>query len=285
MNSPTWRAALLGLSLLVPFVAYAEAARGQGVVWKLPEPGAWVRYEGDYTQTEARPNDPLNQDLPIGPWRRHLTVKALDRVQDTYAGVQVEAQWLEFLVETGLEKDGMLVTGPGGRRLYKILVPVEETADRIGGPKDGAFADSDGILTAFLPMIRGYRQIGDGAVEPLPAGMFSWYPNVTLLAPYRGAEVVAENENPEVSLPGVSAATHYRAELTMETLGQRVVNQADMWAADAAPFGLVRWEVTVSRQAKPDSAARDAFRQVSQYGVKMKAVAGGQDATSQLTEN
>jgi hypothetical protein len=298
MVSRSLSSALCCVALVVCGTGDAEA---QGLIWQLPEPGTWVRYEGDYTQTEARPKDPNNQDLQLLPWRRHLTIKTLERlqqqesrtVQKTNAAgevveeqqtVTVDLQWLEFVVETGTEKDGMLVSGPGGRRVYKVLVPVDQLLSRVGPPEGEAVVDDSGIPAPFLPIVRGFRQVGTGPVEPLTAGVFDVHPSVTLLAPYRTLQSVAEGEDPQVQLPDVVTATHYRGSLTMEGPTTRTVNQGDLWYTPDAPFGLVRWKVNVVRQTKPLNAPRDSFEVVSTYGAEMKAVAKGQDSTSLLTE-
>ncbi|WP_166827182.1 hypothetical protein [Thalassoroseus pseudoceratinae] len=265
----------------------SSVVSAQGLVWKLPEPGTWVRYEGDYTQTERRPQDPNNKDLVIGPWRRHLTIKALERVQQANpnGGAPVEAQWLEFVVETGLEKDGTLVGGPGSRRVYKALVAVDELQSRIGPPKEDGVVDSDSIPVVFLPLIKGYRKFGDKAAAAISSPVFNVHPAITLLAPYRELEEVAADEDPEVTLPGISSATHFRGSVVVESKSVRTTNTADMWYAKDSPFGLVRWSVIAQRETKETFAERDQFETASTYQVEMRAVEAGQNATSLLTEN
>ena len=268
-------------------VGLSDTVSAQGLVWKLPEPGTWVRYEGDYTQTERRPQDPNNEDLVIGPWRRHLTIKALERVQQPSAdgGSPIEAQWLEFVVETGLEKDGMLAGGPGSRRIYKVLLAVEELQSRIGPPKAKTVVDNEDIPVTFLPLIKGYRKFGDGPVAAISSPVFNVHPAITLLAAYRELEEVAADEDPDVTLAGITSATHYRGSVVIESKILRNTNTADMWYTPDAPFGLVRWSVMAQQETKESFATRDQFETASTYQVEMKAVETGNNATSLLTEN
>ena len=143
-----------------------------------------MRYEGDYVQFDDRPNDPVNKRLKLGPWRRHLTLKALKKTQADYQGATVDCQWFEIKVITASEKggDGTLKPGPGGQRIYKVLVPL----DRIFGPPvNGKVVDKDSIPIAYLPVVKGYRRFGERPVEPITTGVLQTYPMISLLASYR----------------------------------------------------------------------------------------------------
>ncbi len=258
-------------------------ALAQGLIWNAPAEGTWVRYEGDYTQFDDRPNDPVNKRLKLGPWRRHLTLKALKKTQAEYQGATVDCQWFEIKVITASEKggDGTLKPGPGGQRIYKVLVPV----DRITGPPvDGKVVDKDSIPVAFLPVVKGYRRFGERPVEPITSGVLQTYPMISLLAYYRTMDEVAQGEDPQVGLAGVTSATHYRGELTMENPSNRSVNKADIWTSDQVPFGLVRWKVEVVRHAKDGNASRDDYQATSTFNVDIKIQEQGTGATSDLAE-
>ncbi len=190
-----FRRFFLGYLLVFGLGAYtASSASAQGLIWKAPDEGTWVRYEGDYSQFDDRPNDPVDKRLKLGPWRRHLTLKALKKTQAEYEGQTVDCQWFEIKVITASEKggDGTLKPGPGGQRIYKVLVPI---AGITGPPVEGRVIDKDTIPVAFLPVVKGYRRFGERPVEPITSGVLQTYPMISLLAYYRTLEVAGEGED------------------------------------------------------------------------------------------
>lgn len=281
---PLIRRFLMAAVVLGCCLSARSAAVAQGLVWKLPAPNTWVQYEGEYRQTETRPKDISGEDLQITPWRRRLVVKALQQTQADYAGKTITCQWFEFVIETGREEAGVIATGPGSRRIYKVLVPLELLESSLGEPRDGLVLDAENIPIAYLPIVKGYRQFGNSPVEPIKTTAFNLYPTVTLLPNYRSLETLSEAADPEVTLAGVSSARHYRGQLAIESVTNRSQSRAEIWYSEESPFGVVRWQVDVSRESKASSAPRSAFATVSTYRVEMKAVGTGNDATSLLTE-
>ncbi|HLQ44301.1 MAG TPA: hypothetical protein VK137_06205, partial [Planctomycetaceae bacterium] len=67
-------------------------ANAQGLIWKLPEDGAWVRYEGTYKQIETRASTG-QADLEI-EWIQHLTIKSVGQVEAEFEGQTVPCRWL-----------------------------------------------------------------------------------------------------------------------------------------------------------------------------------------------
>ena len=55
-----------------------QPAHAQGLIWKLPADGTWIRYEGTYQQIESRSNTG-GTDLTI-QWIQHLTINAITNV-------------------------------------------------------------------------------------------------------------------------------------------------------------------------------------------------------------
>ena len=79
----TWVLALAGL-LITPAVLPA-----QGLIWSLPEQeGTWVRYEGEYKQTEFRPGVATGDQ--IFNWRRNVTIKSLVFSDDPRSGQRLD---------------------------------------------------------------------------------------------------------------------------------------------------------------------------------------------------
>ena len=273
---------LLGLCLFVFSGSLSSSAFGQGLIWNAPPEGTEVQYEGDYIQEDERPDDVIKR-IKL-EWRRRLSIRALHKTTALYKDKDTECQWFEIEVVTASEVggDGDLVPGPGGRRIYKILVPLESAP--IGPPKDGKVVDSKGIPVAYLPIVKGFRRIDEQAATPIASGVFDTFPMLTLMGNYRNLDLVAEEADPQVALQGVSTAAHYHGELIIESPTNRSTNKADIYANDQVPFGLARWKVEITRETKDGKADRDKYELVSTYRVDMKAVKQSTGAMSKLAE-
>lgn len=269
------RLAFLSPVLLCAWLAAGPSpAFAQGLIWKLPEDeGAWVRFEGTYRQVEFRPESAEGNE-EFGPWIRHLTIKSLGRETAEFRGEQVPARWLEFKVVTGLEKDGTLDPGPVGARIYKVLVPESAIL--------GKAVDENGIPVSYLPIVSGYRKVGDQEPQEMTAGVLQIFPTISLLQHYRQVEPTSDGtEDPEVGLGPIEARQHTATE-TLETPGSRAVSEAVLWLGDEVPFGLARWTVKYTQEEKEERAPRTDFKPVSETVVEMKAVEAGNGAQSEL---
>ena len=280
------RCLFLGLCLIFTGASFSPDAEAQGLIWNAPPEGTEVQFEGDYIQEDERPQE-VNQKIQL-EWRRRLWIKALKKIQAEYNGQMVDCQWFEMKVVTGTETgDGELVPGPGGQRIYKILVPLERAT--LGPPMGGNVVDKQGIPIGYLPIVKGYRRIDEQAAEPITSGVFHAHAGLTLLTNYRTLEAVTE-EDPQVkytendTAQTVATAMRYHGELVMESPTNRTTNKADIWANDSSPFGLVRWKVEVARETKDGKASRDQFQLTSTYRVDMKLVKKSMDAVSDLAE-
>lgn len=276
---------LSGLAFVGLMASQTSSALAQGLIWNAPPEGTEVQYEGDYKQEDERPND-VNKRINL-EWRRRLWLKALKKTNAEYKGNTVPCQWFEIKVVTASEVggDGDLVPGPGGKRIYKVLVPLEGEGTTLGPPKDGgAVMDQMQIPIGFLPIVKGWRRIDEQAAEPITSGVLNTYPLLTLMNQYRTLDLVTAQEDPQVTLQNITTAAHYHGEMKMESSTNRSDNKAEIWASDAVPFGLVRWQVDVTREVKDNSAARDAFELTSTYHVDMKIVKQSTNATSDLAE-
>ena len=174
------RAAVRFLAAAAAVVACAAASAAPaiagGLVWNLPDPGKEARYEGAVTQTLTGRD---NQQTEIARLRR-VTVRSLEPATGTFRGEDVPARWLEFVTETGTPGERGLDPGPVGRVIYKILVPEAAVT--------GELEDDAGIPYAFLPVLKGWRQAGDG--EPTELGpAFRAYPTVCLLTEFEPDEI------------------------------------------------------------------------------------------------
>jgi hypothetical protein len=119
------RYAFLTVAFVLAGFCQGSQASAQGLVWNAPEEGTEVQFEGDYIQEDERPKD-VEKRITL-QWRKRLWMKALKKTNAEYRGQTVPCQWFEFKVVTASEVggDGTLVPGPGGQRIYKVLVPLE----------------------------------------------------------------------------------------------------------------------------------------------------------------
>lgn len=278
------RYSFLALAFVAASFAFAPKATAQGLLWNAPEEGTEVQFEGDYIQEDERPKD-VEKRITL-QWRQRLWIKALKKTNAEYQGQTVPCQWFEFKIVTASEVggDGNLVPGPGGQRIYKVLVPLEHDMKPTLNPPvmGGTVIDKNGIPTAFLPIVKGYRRIDEQAAEPITSGVFDTYPMLTLMAQYRTLDVVSEDEDPQVM--GITSATHYHGEVVMESPTSRSTNKAEIWANPSIPFGLARWKVEIVRETKDAQAARDQYQLASTIRVDMKLVKQSTTAMSDLPE-
>lgn len=253
----------------------APRANAQGLLWSLPEDGAWVRYEGTYSQLVRRPNSTAG-DLQL-QWTRHLTIKSVGTTEEEFEGQVQPCRWIEFKVITGQVKDGLIDAGPGGVRIFKVLVPEAAVS--------GDILDSEGILVSFIPVVRGYRKIGNEDPQPIESGVFQLYPLVSFLQHYRNLNAES-NEPQELQTPaGIVPTTTWQGQLTMESRSNRSTNEGQIWRSDEVPFGVAKWIVRDVREEKHPTQARDLFRETMEVSIEMAAHEIGTGAETELVTN
>ena len=252
--------------------AAIQPLHAQGLLWNLPPEGTWVRYEGTYREVELRPDNPEG-DLTI-EWIRHLTIKSLGSETAEYEGAQVPCRWIEIESITGISSELGIDPGPAGPRVIKVLVP----ESRIIGDEH----DAEQIPVAFVPVIKGFRQFGDGEVEPIETGVLRVYPLLTLLAYYQDMQAVSETDEPLTVPLGTFNTRRYSGTLSMESAESRSVNRAEIWRSPDVPFGLAQWNVKLTREHKLSYEPRSAFQSSGEVNVEMSAHESGTDAESTL---
>jgi hypothetical protein len=259
------------------FVLPLPTASAQILIWSLPkEDGTWVRFEGTYKQNRTRTND--NELLE---WQSVLTISSVGSemaefvVKDDVGkdvGKKVPCRWVEFKSLTkpnGLEKP----PGPGDTFVYKVLIPEE----RVIGE-----SIREGIPVTYLPIVKGWRKVGQRNPEVVAEKALAVYPTISLVTYY--PDLKAEgNEKEELQIAGEAVAAQlYKGTRVMQKTTQRSTNVASLWRSDGVPFGLARFQVALTVENKDLTASADEFKQSSLIEVDMTVVATGTDARSEL---
>lgn len=258
--------ALFGLSL-----GAAPQADAQGLIWKLPADGTWIRYEGTYQQVETRSNTG-GTDLTI-QWIQHLTIKSVGSQEAAFEGKTVPCRWLEFKVQTGKKSEAGINPGPVGASIYKVLVPESRVI--------GKLEDDETIPVSFLPIVKGYRKEGEKPVEEMTGSVFQIYPKVARFLHFKTLEKDGELEPLDLATGSVNAQK-WKGKYEAENSQGHTVQEAELWRSDDVPFGLAQWSVKQSMERKANNEPRSAFKQVAQTLVEMKALEIGADAKSEI---
>ena len=250
------------------------SAYAQGLVWSLPkEDGTWVRYEGTFRQVETRTES--NEGNLTIDWIRHLWIKSVGKETAEYEGKTVPCRWIEIKLVTGKPSETGIDPGPIGARIYKVLVPEARVA--------GALVDADKIHVSYVPIVKGYRRIGDGEVKAVKAGVLQVYPLLSMLMHYKTLEAGTDDAvDPEIPLDQPVTAKMYKGVYKMESRTGRSVNEAQLWRSNDVPFGLAKWTVKMYREAKDAREPRSDFQRMSEVTVTMSAHETGDDAQSEL---
>jgi hypothetical protein len=241
------RPSVLQLLLFGFAVLQGPIAMAQGLIFELPEDGSLVEYEGTLTQgVSADDENPLS-------WDCELSIKSVGKTDEVFEGVMQPCRWIEIRTMTG--KSGAAGLDPGliGSRIYKVLVPESKIiADNV---------DGIGIPNEMLPILRGWRRIGEDKEQQIRTSALRFYPTITLLTTYPEITTISTNAVPEIKLqsPQISAV-HRNGNVVLESPTSRSTNTADFWVSKDVPFGLARWTVTITTEKKDLTAPRSDFQ-------------------------
>ena len=266
----------LALAVVALLSSLVSTASAQVLIWSLPEDeGAWVRFEGNYKQTRARPNSAAGDE--VIEWRSELTISSLGK-ENAPPGEgedEVPCRWVEFKTITkpaGVDKK----IGPAESYLYKVLIPEHRVIGKI--------VDADGIPVTFLPIVRGYRRVGGRAVEPVTEKALAVYPTVAPVTYY--ANLKASGEEESLQLAGNTIASKlFKGNRVIKKNVSRSTNTATLWRSEEVPFGLARYQVSIATEAKGAPAPDAEFLRTTLVEVEMAAVAVGNEARSEIPDS
>ena len=250
-------------------LASTNSASAQSLLFNLPDDGTMVEYEGKLVQSTG-PDDPKPLE-----WACELTIKSVGTEEAEFEGKAQPCRWIEIKTITGKAGAAGINPGPVGARIYKVLVPESKVI--------AEWQDADGIPNEVLPIVKGFRRLGEEEVKPIMEPGLRFYPVITLLTSYREPEVVASSDVPETLLQGQTVnAKRMKGKLVMESQKVRSTNEADYWVSEEVPFGLARWLVTVSTEEKDSTAPVSEFKLTTLKKVDMKLRRIRDNAESEL---
>ena len=240
----------------------SQSASAQGIIWNLPEDGSLVHYEGEYHQREVQPG---SIDLEM-KWNRRLTIKSVGKEDAEYRGQTVPCRWIEMKLQTGRpdEQTATIATGTVGERIYKVLVPESAVI--------GQTRDSEGLPVTYLPIVRGYRKINtkDATPKEITSKVLQIYPIISLVRHYRR---MTRGNVPESVLVGQEKVdtTKRTGKFVQESRNDRVTHESSLYLSESVPFGLAKWSVKITQEAKGEVEPRSEFQFVSEITVDMTA--------------
>jgi hypothetical protein len=255
-------------------------AAAQNLIVSLPEQdGAWIRLEGSYVERKARPKATGGEgDLEVA-WRSDLTIKSVGKEDAEFGGKSVPCRWVEFKVEFKPTKatatEGATPPAPLGNRLYKVLLPESAVT--------GRHVDEGGLPVTFLPIVKGWRKIGDRDAEQVKESALIVYPMISLLTHYPNLQTDGAPGSVDVTL-GSFEAQAWKGSRTLSNATVRSVNEGSIWTSDKVPFGTIKVAVKVQRFEKDATAPEDTFKLMSEVSSELAAVESGADATSDLPD-
>lgn len=243
-------------------------ASAQGLLWSLPPDGAIVEYAGKYYNKQERPG---SNDGPLElEWDSRLTIQSVGEEMAEFEGHPTACRWIEFKIVTGkaskkgVEADAGIDPGPHGTVIYKALIPVEKVK--------GQLKDDDGLPITYLPIVKGYRKIGQQPAHAVQEHVLTFYPLLGLFANY--LDLAADGQPADLDLPNIGTvkATHMKGTLKLQNQTGKSENAGEIWLTDEIPFGWAKYHVKLTRQEKDITAPNSAFAPAAEIEVEMVAV-------------
>lgn len=241
---------LIAIAALLFTLAASPSANAAGLVWQLPEDGTAATFRGTYKQLVRR-SDASQQNVDLS-WTRILTVRSVGTEDGEFRGESQPCRWIEFEQTTGEVVGGQVKAGPGGQILVKVLVPEKLVLSGV--------ADEIGIPVSFIPIVKGWKKIDDGAPVPLTFESFDPTPTLTLLGFPR--ELAAGGTGSTIEVGSLSLPTsQWTGRDMVESTTQRSTSDVEVWRSPEAPFGVAKWSVDVKIETKGSTSDRSEFQE------------------------
>ena len=250
----------------------AAPAGAQGLLWSLPPDGTWVRYYGEYKNVQERPES--NEGALELTWLSELTIKSVGTEMADVKGQSTRCRWIEFKLVKGYQSAEGIKPGPYGAWIYKVLIP----ENRVIGKTE----DADHIPVTFIPVVKGFRKLGEREATPVTEKVLAVYPLLAPLANYKKLVPDGGASDLELKQLGTVSAQLNTGELKLESSISRSVNKGEMWLSQDVPFGMAKFHVSLIREEKDSTAPKADFKRSAEIDVKMEVVEKGTAAQSEL---
>lgn len=252
----------------------AAPVSAQVLIWNLPEEdGTWIDFTGTYRVVQARPNNSAG-DLQL-EWRSDLRISSVGKEDAEFMGKSVPCRWVEFKSVTkpnDLEKSA----GPGGVCLYKVLIPESAIT--------GKTVDDVGLPITYLPVVKGFRKVGDREVEEVKEKVLGVYPLIAPVVAYPDLKPASPDQE-DLDLGeklGPVSARVFDGTATTVSEYRRSTNTGRLWRSDKLPFGLSKFRVNLLREERGVAAPPGEFVKSAVIEVELTAVDKGTGMKSEL---
>lgn len=240
----------------------------QGLLWSLPADGAIVEFAGKYHNKQERPGS--NEGPLELEWDSRLTIQSVGEEMADFEGAPTACRWIEFKVVTGkaskkgVEADAGIDPGPHGTVIYKVLIPV----DRV----KGQLKDEDDLPITYVPIVKGYRKVGQQPPQVIREKVLSFCPLLGLFANYIDLAPAGEAGDLELPNVGTVKASPMKGTLKLQNQTSKSENVGEIWRSEEVPFGWAKYKVKLTRQQKDITAPDTAFAPAAEIEVEMVAV-------------
>lgn len=264
---------------------HTATSHAQGLLWSLPEDGSVVEYAGKYLNRQERPGNnagPLELE-----WDSQLTIQSVGEESAEFEGLPTPCRWIEFKTVTGrpstkgVEADAGIDAGPHGVRIYKVLIPISRVT--------GQLQDDSKLPVTYLPIVKGFRKIGQLPAQPIKEKVLAFYPVLGLFANY--LDLAQQGEPAELDLPNLGPVKTklMKGTLKLQNQTSKSLNVGEIWLSDDIPFGWAKYHVKLTREEKDITAPVTAFAPAAEIEVEMtvvkKETTGAKSEIGEVTED
>ena len=111
--------------------------------------------------------------------------------------------------------------------------------------------------SVYLPIVRGYRKTNDKDPTPteIKSKVLQIYPIISLVRHYRDMTRGNVPESVQIGQEDVEA-TKLTGNFEQESLNDRVLHESSLYLSDSVPFGLAKWSVKITQEAKGEVEPR-----------------------------
>jgi hypothetical protein len=264
---------LFGVAALLS-VYCAEVSTAAVFLRSLPQDGSQVLFSGVLRVTQPSPES--SDQTMTTEWLQQITIssvgsESVEMSQEDGQTVAARAcRWIEFKVERGKATDKSdFDVGQAGVIIYKCLIPEDAVGNE---PSD------------FIPIVRGWRKIGDEEPQPMNGQVLRIAPIITLLDHYDNAQ---DQPSETLQVKGLGEVQCAVTSGTRQFQGRtgRAANQGQVWVSDKVPFGLMKWRASTRREQLLGSLEGGEYRFASELFTEMTIFAGRGNAQSELPQH